>query len=255
MSSLRNRIATVAVAGALASAGVFALSGYAAASTPQCGNSSVRETNAPQEGATGHGSAVLLFQNVSSATCTLYGYPGLDADTSAGHVLAHASRTLKGFAGGPGVEKTITLGFGQYASAVVEWLNFNPTTSGDCTFSTEVKSTTPNTTHTVTLPIKASVCDLQIHPVQAGNDGLGPFALAQSIWIAGNGANAATQGEFWTKTEVDLKKAGSEYATQISELTSLIALPNTGLTPAQIAQVHKLVSELDAFLQTPGLYT
>ena len=255
MSSLRNRIVTVAVAGALAGAGAFALSGYAAASTPQCTNSTLRETNAPQEGATGHGSAVLLFKNISSTSCTLYGYPGLDADTSAGHVLAHATRTLKGFAGGPGVEKTVTIAASQYASAVVEWLNFNPSTSGACTFSGEVRSTPPNTTHTVTLPIKASVCDLQVHPVQASSGGFGYYALAQSEWIGGNSANAATQGAFWSQAVMFLTHAGTAYSTQISELKSLIALPNTGLTPAQISQVHQLVAELDAFFQTPGLYT
>ena len=254
MSSLRNRILTVAVSAALAGGGAVAFASAANATTPACGNSSLAVTNAPAQGATGHGSAVLLFRNVTHASCTLYGYPGLDAISSTGHVLAHATRTLSGFAGGPGVEKTITLAPLQWASAVVEWMNFNPSTSGACTFGAAVNSTPPNTTHTVKLPIKTSICSLQIHPVQLGTDGLAAYAPAQADWIAGSKAVSAAQAGWWKNVEAYLQKAGTQYSSAINELKALISYPETGLTPVQIAAVHKLVAELNAFFQTPGLY-
>lgn len=39
---------------------------------------------------------MLLFRNISAHTCSLYGYPGLDALNATGHVLAHAQRTMTG---------------------------------------------------------------------------------------------------------------------------------------------------------------
>ena len=170
-------------------------------------------------------------------------------------MLAHATRTLIGVRRwARGVEKTITIPSEQWASAVVEWMNFNPSTSGDCTFSAEVKSTPPNTTHTVTLPIKTSICSLQIHPVQLGTDGLAAYADAQADWVAGSKAVSAVQGTWWKNAETYLKTAGTEYSSAINELKSLISYPETGLTPTQIAAVHKLVGELNTFSQTPGLY-
>jgi len=252
-SSLRTRIVTVAVSGALAAAGAALLAGPASASTPQC--TSLVVTNAPAEGATGHGSAVLFFKNNTHTTCTVYGYPGLDAVNSSGGTLAHATRTLSGFAGGPGVEKTVTLGYGQVASAIVEWLNFNPVTSGACTSSAAVHTTPPNTSYFIWRPIHTTVCGLQIHPVQAGADGLGDYVAAQTEWLAAAKVASVYQSAFWTKAKTYLAASGTgQYATQISELTQLIAIPETGLTPTQIALAHKLVAELNTFFQTPGLY-
>lgn len=254
MSSFRTRILTTAVSGALAVGASVSLAAAAHATPLACNNNSLLVTNAASEGATGHGSAILLFKNTSGSTCTLYGYPGLDAIDSTGHVLAHAARTLSGFAGGPGVERTVSINPGLYASAVVEWMNFNPSTSGACTFSSAVNATPPNTSHTVRLPLKTSICGLQIHPVVGGASGLWPFAAAQSNWVAGSRVAAAVQGQYWSRAVAFLNEAGSEYATQINELKALMALPETSLTPTQIAQAHTLVSELDAFFQTPGLY-
>jgi hypothetical protein len=86
-------------------------------------------------------------------------------------VLAHAKRTMRGFAGGAHVKKTITVQPGHYASANVEWMNFNPVTSGSCTFSHSVATTPANTTHTVHLAVSVSVCSLQVHPTVAGTSG------------------------------------------------------------------------------------
>jgi hypothetical protein len=50
-------------------------------------------------------------------------------------------------------------------------LNFNPASSGSCTFSKSVATTPANTTHTVHLTVSVSVCALQVHPTVAGTSG------------------------------------------------------------------------------------
>jgi hypothetical protein len=174
MTRLRTTVALSAAAVA-ALAGTLAATGPASAATPQsvraCGNSSIGVLAGNNEGATGHGSFVVQFVNRSHSSCSLFGYPGLDALGSGGRVLRHARRTLSGFAGGASAERTIVITPGHRASATVEWLNFNPRTSGSCVFSTTVNMTAPNTTRVVNRPEKVSVCDLQIHPVVAGRSG------------------------------------------------------------------------------------
>jgi hypothetical protein len=172
MTTLRTRVAALGASATLAGAGLVAAAGPAGATTaPACGNSAVAVSYTHPQGATGHGSFVLRFKNVSAHTCSLYGYPGLDALNSAGHVLAHAARTMHGFAGGAHVKAAVNISPAHYGSATVEWMNFNPVTSGACTFSKSVATTPPNTTHTVHLPVSVSVCSLQVHPTVAGTSG------------------------------------------------------------------------------------
>jgi hypothetical protein len=168
-------IRTAAGLAAAVTAGVLAVASPAGASASRtvaaCGNHAVGVIAGQAQGATGHGSFVVQFRNETTSSCSLFGYPGLDALGSGGRVLRHARRTLHGFAGGASAERTIVLAPNHRASATVEWLNFNPRTSGDCTFSTTVNITPPNTSHTVNRREKVSVCDLQIHPVVAGRSG------------------------------------------------------------------------------------
>ena len=255
MSPFHTRLAVLAASGALvASAATVATAAAAGATVPACGNASLVATRAPSQGAAGHGAFDLLFRNVSHATCTLYGYPGLDALDSHGHVLAHARRTLHGYMGGPSAVHTVSVAPGHFASATVEWLNFNPVTGGHCTFSASVATTAANTTHTVRLPVSVSVCALQVHPTVAGTSGNDAFAGAQVAWIQGARASAALQGLYWTRAENDLKAAGGAFTTRITELKQLIALPNTSLTPVQIAKARSLTLALNGFFGTPGLY-
>lgn len=171
MTRFAIRTAVLAASASLAAAGLLATSGTANATVPACGNTSLAVSRTGTQGATGHSTYVELFKNVSHHTCTIYGYPGLDALNAGGHVMAHAQRTLRGFAGGAHVETTVTVTPGHYASARVEWMNFNPTTSGTCAFSKSVATTPANTTHTVHLPVSVSVCRLQVHPTVAGTSG------------------------------------------------------------------------------------
>jgi hypothetical protein len=165
-----NRI-SLAAAATLA-LGCLAGAPAAQASTPQCGNNSLAVSATATQGATGHGNFVLLFRNKTTHTCTLFGYPGLDAVTASGRVLAHAKRSLTGFTGGStkGLQ-TIVVRPGRYASADVEWHNFNFATGGSCRFSYGVRATPANTSDTVFLKRSVSVCGLQVHPTVAGRTG------------------------------------------------------------------------------------
>ena len=119
----------------------------------------------------GHSNIVIRFKNVSSSACSLYGYPGLDALGSYGTVLKHAKRTVNGFTGGASSVQTIVVQPGHFASADVEWMNFNPSTSGDCQWSSSIATTPANTSDTVNFPVSVSVCELQVHATVAGKTG------------------------------------------------------------------------------------
>lgn len=170
MKHLRSALVTAATL----AAGAFVAAGPAAATVPACGNSSLDYGATASQGAAGTGSFVLLYRNHSAVTCSLRGYPGLDAMSSAGYVITHATRTVRGSAGGAshGVQ-TITIPPHGYASATVEWKNFNPATSGSCRFSAGVDTTAPNTSKIVKLRRSVSVCDLQVHPTVLGWTGRG----------------------------------------------------------------------------------
>ena len=58
----------------------------------------------------------LIYRNVTSHSCTVYGYPGLDAISGTGHVLAHATRTLSGYGSG-GHLATVTIRPGGFATS------------------------------------------------------------------------------------------------------------------------------------------
>lgn len=161
-------------AATLATSGLLAAPALATTTVPACGNHSLTVSATRENGATGHSNFVLLFKNKTHSSCSLFGYPGLDALNSHGHAIAHAKRTVLGFTGGShhGL-RTIVVKPGHFASADVEWHNFNFRTGGACKFSHSVAATPANTGHTVHLARSVSVCGLQVHPTVAGKSGNG----------------------------------------------------------------------------------
>lgn len=256
MSRFRSR-AAVAAASGLFAAGVagLTLAGPAGAVAPACGNAALSVSHSSIDSATGHSRIVLLFKNVSASTCTIYGYPGLDALDHAGHALAHAQRTLSGFMGGVHTEATAVIPAGHYASATAEWMNFNPVTSGPCTYSSSIAYTPANTTLTVHSPVSVSVCQLQIHPTVPGTSGNDGYAQAKGEWIDGSGAISSQQGTFWSAAASDLNADGATYATQVAQLKQLISLPDANQTPTQNAEYHSDITALNTFFATPTLYS
>ena len=253
MTAVRSRVAALAAAGALTTTGLAATAASASAvAVPHCGNSSLAVTRTFTQGGAGHGWMALIYRNVTSHTCTVYGYPGLDAISSTGHVLAHATRTLSGYGSG-GHLATVTIRPGGFASAGVEWLNFNPRTSGACAFSTTVNTVVANTSTVRRLRVSVSACNLQVHPTVAGTPQYPDFGPAQQYWIAGSKVISADTNLYLSKAEYWLKVA-KVYPTQVAQLAQLIALPITGLTPAQIKTARADITALNGFFGTPGLY-
>jgi hypothetical protein len=171
---MRKFIASVAAAAAVTTGAVGVVSGSAAAAAPvpQCQGALIQLSHSHPQGATGHGNVVLIFRNISQSTCSLRGYPGLDAIGPHGGVLAHARRSLRGFTGGAHAINTIVLHSFQRASADVEWMNFR-SNGGSCRFSKSIATTPPSTTKTFHRPVSVSVCNLQVHPVVRGTSGNG----------------------------------------------------------------------------------
>ena len=253
MTAVRTRLAALVAAGALITTGLVATAAPASAVTvPQCGNSSLAVTRTFTQGGAGHGWMALIYRNVTIHTCTVYGYPGLDAVSSTGHVLAHASRTLSGY-GSAGHLSTVTIHPGGFASAGVEWLNFNPITSGACAFSTTVSTVVANTSAVHHLRVSVSACSLQVHPTVAGTPQYPDFGAAQEYWIAGSKVDSAHTNLYLSRAKNWLKLA-NVYPTQVAQLAQLIALPLTSLTPAQIKTERADITALDGFFGTPGLY-
>lgn len=251
MTTLRTRVLALASGGAIAVAGLFAGTTAADATTPApaCGNSSLHVTHTPVDGAAGHSAFYLLFRNVTSHTCSLYGYPGLDALNASGHVLAHAHRTLGGF-GGPASLQTVNVRPNHSASALVDWLNFNPQTGGDCTTSASIAATPANTGYTVHFHIAVTICGLEVHPT-TGSGAVHNFVAAQTKWLAGANAISADQGAYWLAAAHDLQDS---WTTASAQLTELAGLPDAMLTPAQQAEAVHDTKQLNKFFVTPGLY-
>src|SRR4051812_1940754 len=191
MTTLRTRALALATGGAMAVAGLLAGTTAAQANTPApaCGNTALQVTHTPVDGAAGHSAFYLLFRNVTSHTCSLHGYPGLDALNSSGHVIAHAHRTLGGF-GGPTSVNTVNVHPNHSAMALVDWLNFNPSTGGSCVSSASIATTPANTGYTKHFQISVTICGLEVHPTTS-SVGQRAFVAAQTQWLAGASAVSA----------------------------------------------------------------
>jgi Protein of unknown function (DUF4232) len=138
-----------------------------------CGNGALTISASDGNGASGHNRYVLLFHNVSASTCTLHGYPGLDALAASGSLLAHAKRVPMGFMGGSRKgEPTVRLAPGGYASAIVEFATVQQGTGNACDVqSAKIAVTAANTTRSVILNRSVTACSLQIHPTVPGRSG------------------------------------------------------------------------------------
>jgi hypothetical protein len=172
-------VAAATVVGAAATA--VAVTTPASAATPSaatpaaCGNSSLHTTMRSAGAAMMHSGDVLVFTNVSSHACTLYGYPGAAIEYRS-TPLVNATRTLNGYIG-DGRDLTspphVTLAAGASASAVLEWV----ANAGEPCYANRTGTlhvTPPNTTATVALGSTLTVgqegiCSgFDIHPVVAG---------------------------------------------------------------------------------------
>jgi hypothetical protein len=172
-----------------ASSGSAAVPGAGASATPDsgeggsgngngggqnCQSGDIQVTEQAGQGAMGHVSLLLVFQNTGGSTCVLRDYPGAELTGQAGTAALNAKRTLSGHLGGAvGLAKppTVVLAPGGDASAVLEWSDVQ--TGAGCAMQNPVSLlvTPPNTTQTSTLSISpgTQVCSgLEVHPVLKG---------------------------------------------------------------------------------------
>ena len=141
-----------------------------ASGIPSC-SSNIRVINGASEGAAGHLTLVLIFNNVGHTACRMYGYPGLDLVTPSGTVVAHARRTLSGMAGGATTVASVTLAAGASASALVEASDVPQAGIANCG-NYPLMVTPPG--QYVSVPAGTALmpkCALEIHPVVAGTRG------------------------------------------------------------------------------------
>ena len=139
-----------------------------------CQNGDVQVSESAGQGAAGHVSLLLVFQNVSGHLCTLHGYPGASITAQDGTDLLDAKRTLSGYLGGAvGLKKApvISLAAGERASAVLEWSDVDSGSGCTPTNQANLVVTPPNFTQSSTLSIAkgTEICSgFQIHPVLKG---------------------------------------------------------------------------------------
>jgi hypothetical protein len=169
--SLAGLAAGTALVAGLSALAAPAVAAQTATAAPACNGALVHVSHTAPQGAMGTSAMVLRFRNISQSTCSLYGYPGLDALRTNGTVLAHAKRVKDGSVGGARRIRTIVLQPNRVASASVQWYNFNPVTGAACAFSAKIAVTPANTSTTTQFPVSVSRCGLQVHPTVAGKGG------------------------------------------------------------------------------------
>jgi hypothetical protein len=148
----------------------------ASATSPSCTGDQLATRLGRSGAGLGHVAQVVVFTNVSTSSCTLYGYPGIAGIDAAGRQVVQATRTPSGYLGGlwstpSGPLPTVALAPGQIASALVEGVD-NQVGSMPCVQLRSLLVTAPNTTRSVELPGAPPDCDgLEVHPVVPGASG------------------------------------------------------------------------------------
>lgn len=132
------------------------------------------------EVAMGNAVVILVFRNVGTTTCSLYGYPGVAGLDPSGRQVAQAQRIQSGFfAIVPTPYRAVTLGLNAVASAVVNGGD-NPSTGSSCPVYPAFLVTPPGTYTSTKVPINSPnlaangfpVCaGLSVQPVVAGAKG------------------------------------------------------------------------------------
>jgi hypothetical protein len=141
---------------------------------PTCAGDQLAMTGSALAGPDGDVRGVLLsYVNNGEQPCTLTGYPVARIVDTAGQPLADAARTpagpLGGLTGGE-APRVVLSGSATPASAVIEWSTVQREGSR-CHPQAELLFAPPGATDTDTFGAQALVCDLQVHPVVAGDTG------------------------------------------------------------------------------------
>lgn len=150
-----------------------ATSAPATSHTTAC-TSGIRVIPGEVDAGAGHRFLVLRFNNVGQTPCTISGYPKVDLVNASGKVIKHAEQTLSGQAGLPSgatEPPTVTLAAGKSASAVLEASAIPQGDDPPCK-EYALMVTPPGQEVAVSAgPAQMPDCDVQVHPVVAGDTG------------------------------------------------------------------------------------
>ncbi len=125
-------------------------------------------------GAAGTIGQVLLFQNTSSATCLLHGFPGVAGLDNAGNQIVQASRVVNNapFTGSTSSLPTVTLAPGSTASALVLASDVPEGAATSCVTYAALLVTPPNALQSVRVNASMPGCNgLRVGPVYTGTTG------------------------------------------------------------------------------------
>lgn len=127
-------------------------------------------------GGLGHEGVVLLFKNVTSAPCTLSGYPGVAGLNASGQQVTEAQRTPNGYLGGmrtgSSTPPVVTLQPGSVASAMVEGTDVPQGSAPSCTTYPSLLVTPPTSKKSKRVTVGLPGCSpLQVHPILQGSTG------------------------------------------------------------------------------------
>lgn len=127
-----------------------------------------------QIGGTTHAGLVVVLRSKGTHSCALVGFPGVTAHDAAGKKVATARRTTSGYYAGPAGEgpehPPALVGPGAAASLLVEWVT-KGSGGASCPAVTELRVTLPGSSDAARLPVKAPMCDLEVHAVVTGTSG------------------------------------------------------------------------------------
>lgn len=118
----------------------------------------------------GHRALTLTFSLAGGAEpCTLTGYPSVES--GAGGSDIHAKPTLRGYLGGlpSGVDvpPTVVLSISTRGQAIVEGMAVDGAGNA-CPSYTDLRVSPPDTGVVFTVPAAIDACELQVHPLTAG---------------------------------------------------------------------------------------
>lgn len=154
------------------STGVTAPGDTSSAGPGPCTASQLKISTKGASGGAGHSAFIILFE-ATGPSCKLMGYPGVDGVAADGTVLVSARRTLNGYVGGvtSGSPPEVVVTPGAPASALLEGLSGPTRDGGPCPQYVALAVTPPDGHDSVTLPVPASLCYPEIHPVLPGDTG------------------------------------------------------------------------------------
>lgn len=150
----------------------------AVASGPsRCKVSDLSATAALPQGAAGHIGQQVTFRNVSRASCTLFGYPGLAMLGTDGQALPTEVQRGPDVVVQPESPTLVTLGPGNYASFVLGYADATGYGNQSCPTSLDIEVTPPNAHGHLVIPDRVSAygprvgeCGtIYVSPVYAGS--------------------------------------------------------------------------------------